>query len=40
MLTVFVWSAIIVTGWLTAKTLNNFEVVIVAWEVEAIVAAT
>lgn len=40
MLTVFVWSAIIVTGWLTAKTLNNFEVVIVACAVEAIVAAT
>lgn len=40
MLTIFVWSAIIVTGWLTAKTLSNFEVVIVACAVEAIVAAT
>ena len=40
MLTVFVWSAIIVTSWLTAKTLSNFEVVIVACAVEAIVAAT
>ena len=29
-LTVFVWSAIIVTGWLTEKTLRIFEVVIVA----------
>lgn len=40
MLTVFVWLAIIVTGWLTAKTLSNFEVMIVACAVEAIVAAT
>ena len=39
MLTVFVWLAIIVTGWLSAKPLNNFEVVIVAWEVEAMAAA-
>ena len=40
MLTMFVWLAIIVTGWLTAKTLSNFEVMIVACAVEAIVAAT
>lgn len=40
MLTAFVWSAIIVTGWLTEKTLRILEVVTVAWEVEAIAAAT
>ena len=39
MLTVFGWLAIIVTGWLTEKTLSNFEVVIVACVVEAIAAA-
>lgn len=39
MLTMFVWSAIIVNGWLTEKTLRILEVVIVAWEVEAMAAA-
>ena len=40
MLTVFVWSAIIVTSWLTEKTLRIFEVVIVTWDEEAMAAAT
>lgn len=39
MLTVFVRSAIIVNDWLTEKTLRILEVVIVAWEVEAMAAA-